>query len=363
MSATRFTPDGNIRHAYWADFHATGNRATLKNLASHYRFIEAAVRWAVEKDLKIAIVGNIFAIPNAIHVRELYLQLRALRIRVGAIQHDLSTAVNRALMKTYTERGNDWAHAAARVQDQLASMLKADDELLALLRMGSSLVLRPDFVITSSDWVGGFVDPLKTIPRFTLHPIMDGDHWRSRPPGTERLEPRNILMINPQGRKNPAAMSDLINNADASWTFRVLKGGWGNAFTTFGPKIAEAIATRENRVELVEYVRDIRAAYRASRLMFFPSLVEGYGMAAVEPMYSGTPVVSSNYPAVLEAVGDGANTLCPFKSTREDWKEAVVQVMEDGEYWSNRSLDRSATLEKRQAREIRDVTNFLTALL
>lgn len=47
-------------------------------------------------------------------------------------------------------------------------------------------------------------------------------------------------------------------------------------------------------MEFLHYVRDMRQKYSSSRVVLFPSLYEGYGMVAVEPMFVGTPVVSSN---------------------------------------------------------------------
>ena len=113
---------------------------------------------------------------------------------------------------------------------------------------------------------------------------------------------------------------------------------------------------------MLDYVDDIRAAYRATKMLFFPSTAEGYGMAAVEPMFMGTPVVSSNYPAVLEAVGDGALTLCPLRSDRSAWRNAVDQILNNPAPWQQRSLTRAAELERRQTEELHALVGFLRSL-
>ena len=85
-------------------------------------------------------------------------------------------------------------------------------------------------------------------------------------------------------------------------------------------------------------------------------------MTSVEPIYCGAPVVASNYPAILEAVGDGARTLCPYTSSREDWCAAVEDVLENREAWRARGFERAAELERRQAGELTALADFLTAM-
>ena len=170
-------------------------------------------------------------------------------------------------------------------------------------------------------------------------------------------------MINPLGRKGPKLMADLIKSDQCDLSFRVLKGGWGDSFKSFVPTINESTAYQHNRVELLEYVLDIRQAYRSAGLIFFPSLYEGYGMAAVEPMFAGTPVVSSNHPAIMEAVGSGALTLCPYHDTSERWASAVNEVLNKRDYWAERARQRSQELDDRQTAEMKQLSAFLTQLV
>jgi glycosyltransferase involved in cell wall biosynthesis len=107
----------------------------------------------------------------------------------------------------------------------------------------------------------------------------------------------------------------------------------------------------------------MRQAYRAAGMVFFPSLFEGYGLTAVEAMYGGVPVVSGNYPAILEAVGDAAYTLCPHKSTKEEWRQGVEEVLANPQTWGAKSLARAAQLDARQSQEVGDLARFLTAFV
>jgi len=58
-------------------------------------------------------------------------------------------------------------------------------------------------------------------------------------------------------------------------------------------------------------VETLRVFYRAASVFAFPSLYEGFGLAPLEAMACGTPVVASDIPALVEAVGDAAELVSP----------------------------------------------------
>jgi glycosyltransferase involved in cell wall biosynthesis len=55
----------------------------------------------------------------------------------------------------------------------------------------------------------------------------------------------------------------------------------------------------------------LKVFYRAAAVFAFPSLSEGFGLAPLEAMACGTPVVASDLPALVEAVGDAAELVSP----------------------------------------------------
>jgi glycosyltransferase involved in cell wall biosynthesis len=55
----------------------------------------------------------------------------------------------------------------------------------------------------------------------------------------------------------------------------------------------------------------LRVFYRAATVFAFPSLSEGFGLAPLEAMACGTPVIASDLPALVEAVGDAAELVSP----------------------------------------------------
>jgi glycosyltransferase involved in cell wall biosynthesis len=55
----------------------------------------------------------------------------------------------------------------------------------------------------------------------------------------------------------------------------------------------------------------LRVFYRAAAVFAFPSLYEGFGLAPLEAMACGTPVVASDIPPLVEAVGNAAELVSP----------------------------------------------------
>ena len=79
--------------------------------------------------------------------------------------------------------------------------------------------------------------------------------------------------------------------------------------------IKDSWAVRDGRVDILSYVEDIEDAYDSTDIFIYPSRYEGYGMAAVEPMFRGIPVLVQDYPAIREAVGDSAIVM-PYKDAK-----------------------------------------------
>jgi glycosyltransferase involved in cell wall biosynthesis len=58
-------------------------------------------------------------------------------------------------------------------------------------------------------------------------------------------------------------------------------------------------------------VDTLRVFYQTATVFAFPSLSEGFGLAPLEAMACGTPVIASDLPALVEAVGDAAELVSP----------------------------------------------------
>ncbi|MFN8547325.1 MAG: glycosyltransferase family 1 protein [Candidatus Eisenbacteria bacterium] len=83
----------------------------------------------------------------------------------------------------------------------------------------------------------------------------------------------------------------------------------------FDPIFATVQATGvAESVRFLDYVAlaDMPALYAGAELLVFPSLYEGFGVPPLEAMRVGTPVVTSDVPALREVAGDAAIQVDPF---------------------------------------------------
>jgi glycosyltransferase involved in cell wall biosynthesis len=94
---------------------------------------------------------------------------------------------------------------------------------------------------------------------------------------------------------------------------RLVLAGPGNrdSFATDRSGVAEAIASlglRAIRVVQTGFVADetLAALYRGAECVVLPSLMEGFGLPALEAMSSGTPLIVARNPALQEVCGEAA---------------------------------------------------------
>jgi glycosyltransferase involved in cell wall biosynthesis len=107
----------------------------------------------------------------------------------------------------------------------------------------------------------------------------------------------------------------------------VIAGPPGSASDTIRVRIA---ALRlEKSVRLTGYVsaREMRALYRASRMLAFPSLYEGFGFPLLEAMAAGAPVLSSNSTAIPEIAADAALLVDP--ESTDAIEAGMLRILED----------------------------------
>ena len=364
IAVERFVPTGDIGYASWQNLIGMKSDQNYRSLALHYAFFDHAVKWCRQNGIKLVLIGNPLQDAHFFHARELYQRLQALGIKVGIIHHDLPKPISEVLRNNYTLKTGDWSVAAREVLDSLKRLASSSLHTVGWTTMvRSPLFFEPDFILSNSNWSAMFIDPLNRLPRFVLHPLMDATS--SQPDGSQDIghSRAEILMVNPQGRKNPDLMAEVILKGPPGRKYRVLKGGWGDSLSGFSELLKPLPQAARANVDLVEYVKDMRHAYAASDLLFFPSFEEGYGMTPVEAMYCGVPVVSSNYPAILEAVGEGARTLCPYKDPPGKWIAAVEEVLRDRAVWKARALEHSRFLSNRQNSEFNRLSRFLVELM
>jgi glycosyltransferase involved in cell wall biosynthesis len=118
--------------------------------------------------------------------------------------------------------------------------------------------------------------------------------------------------------------------------------------------VKELPAEARDCVHFAGFVSDAELAslMRGCTAFVFPSLYEGFGLAPVEAMACGAPVIASYGGSLREVVGDGGVVLSP--TDREAWVTELTRVFEDREYrreLSRRALARSQAFSWDRAAE------------
>lgn len=126
------------------------------------------------------------------------------------------------------------------------------------------------------------------------------------PPTFEKdNSPANILTI---ARLAPAKNLEIALRAMARlvhvpWQYLIAGGGQEK---TQLEKLAHDLKIGD-RVRFLGTVEDVRPLLKSADIFLLPSLWEGFGLAAVEAMNAGLPIVSSNVPGLKEVVQSAGN--------------------------------------------------------
>ena len=319
-----------------------------------------------ENDYTHIIVNSPITHVNYPFSERLFIGLSSFKnLKIGVVHHDLGLRIRTRLEEEY-KISKDWEVAAMVVEDEQREHMNNKSSLFQLVdsywAFDSPLYFKPDFVIGNTHWSNRFIDPLNTIPKFVLHPLIEKDETPIRVDKMP-LERVNITMLNPLYHKGRKYMAALVNNYSQLWTYRVLIGSYGGQKSEFFRMIEKSFAVRDERIDKRKYVEDIREVYKQTDIFIYPSLYEGYGMAAVEPMLQGIPVIVQNYPAIIEAVGEGAKIL-PWGGDTRLWEDAVEEILEfDMQDWKEKARNRGEYLLLRQEEEIMELIEFLEVLI
>jgi glycosyltransferase involved in cell wall biosynthesis len=231
----------------------------------------------------------------------------------------------------------------------------------SITRLG---LFRADRVIVPSAWVLDALVRRYRIPPERIHVIHEApaaglvrveDRARlTLVRDTYGLPPRFLLSVGTrEPGKNRAVLQEALarlRRRNLSLPLVVVGGhGWGEA-----DRDDEGAA-----VLYTGYVSDehLAALYSLAEALLFPSWLEGFGLPPLEAMACGTPVISSNRPAMTDILGDAATYADP--SRPEEWAEQIERLVLDGTRWEEmrrRGLERAARYSwERAARETLEV--------
>lgn len=318
--------------------------------AAHAAWCEDVIAWAARGRFSHILCNAPLPRPGfSPAVSRLFEGLRATGAAVAAIHHDLGPRTQSSLVAAYRE-SDDWERAAQRVLADLRAKAAARGARAVHDASASPLYYGPAFVLGNSHWSLRFIDPQETTPKLVLHPLLPAADATASPAEYAAV---TVAMVNPLAQKGASIMADVVRDGDPRWTFRVLRGAWGDAFDVFEPPAGAA-----SRVELLPYAATMSAFYRAARVLIFPSRYEGYGLVPVEAMQAGTPVVATDYPAIREGVGVAAR-LVSHGAGPGEWIAAIAQVLDDREAWCAKARKRVGELRQREADELSALIAFL----
>lgn len=201
--------------------------------------------------------------------------------------------------------------------------------------------LWPDLCVYNSHWV---VDSLKPrylevdkIPRLVVHPPVEPDEHRAARAGT------HVTLVNLNRDKGVATWSRAAGMLSHLPFLGVLGAHGKQVARPSRPNVSVIRPTSNMR-------RDVWAR---TRVLAVPSIYESYGMAAVEALASGIPVIAHPTPGLRESLGDAATFV--DRADVPAWAKAIQDLYYAGHRRSTASaaaLERSAEIARQSRGEL-----------
>lgn len=127
-----------------------------------------------------------------------------------------------------------------------------------------------------------------THPSIVIHPKVD-----TAPFKIEKRDPKYVTLVNCNRNKGGEVLIELAK-ALPDVQFLGVKGGYQEQLTIPNPPA---------NLTYIETQEDMTKVYEKTKILIMPSKSETWGRVAVEAMASGTPVITSRSPGLLECVG------------------------------------------------------------
>jgi glycosyltransferase involved in cell wall biosynthesis len=217
-------------------------------------------------------------------------------------------------------------------------------------RLKEAAALRQaDRIVTVSETSRNMIRARTGCPDHRIHVVTEGPdpifQPRANDPNAGAVLRR--LGIAPQARyllyvgglsphKNLVRLVEAFASAASPDVVLVLTGDFHDVFHTHVPEIQAAIARHglSDRVVMTGFVpdEDLVVLYSRAHALVQPSLLEGFGLPAVEAMACGTPVISSIAGSLPEVVGDAGVYFVP--TDVGSMARAIGALLGDDEYRS-----------------------------
>ncbi|MET9818336.1 glycosyltransferase family 4 protein [Streptomyces sp. NPDC006355] len=182
------------------------------------------------------------------------------------------------------------AIAAARTIGARSVLLVHSDFDIA----AQGLIARPDLAVYNTEWVLKSLSAryleVDQIPRLVVHPPVDPAEHRTPAMG------RHVTLVNLNRHKGV----DTWRAAARALPWLPFLGVTGG----HGPQV---LTPRLANTRIIGQTSDMRRdVWAHTRVLLMPSVYESYGLAAVEALASGIPVIAHPTPGLREALGEAA---------------------------------------------------------
>lgn len=194
---------------------------------------------------------------------------------------------------------------------------------------------RPDLIAFNTEWVRAHFASRRAIPpgsrTLVVHPPVRPDEHRVDQPGDA------VTLVNLNRDKGGEILYRLAR-AMPDVPFAGVVGG-------HGPQIVRDLPN----VEIIQHTPDMRRdVWPRTRLLIMPSIYESYGMAGVEAMASGIPVIAAPTPGLRESLGSAG--VFVDRRNLEGWEREIRRLLAPAEWRraAKQARARSAELDPRE---------------
>lgn len=240
-------------------------------------------------------------------------------------------------------RGDLWAEFDVMLEKRYASSPIRSLDVKIRQRLAAANLPRMDRLIAVSDYIRGLVIERTGIPHervSTVHPAIDVEHFRpsDEDPAGLRAEigvtvPHLVCAVtNFSFHRKIEGLSrfmpvlhELLRRRD---DVAVALAGGGAYYDEFRERHAREVA--HDRMLLLGFFRPITKLYGASDALVHFTLLDGIPNTAAEANACGLPVVTNDFPSMLECVTDGVNGyVVPSEPDIEMTVAAIERLLDD----------------------------------